>query len=85
MYTSDQIKSMARKASISLRGNKDDVDQFNGYNFDPYRYVAIKNGEMFTGIETGNFLPVNVETYTIITRHDKAQDVINRLLLNLSV
>ena len=89
-YTAKDIRSMARKAGISLRGNKNDVEYFNGYSYKRYRYVAIDNGEMREGYETGNcftvhFLPYNVETFTVIRKSDKASEVIERLLLNLSI
>lgn len=84
-YTAKDIRAMARKAGISLRGNKNDVDYFNGYSYKRYRYVAIDNGEMWEGYETGNFLPYNVETFTVIRKSDKASEVIERLLLNLSI
>lgn len=84
-YTAKDIRSMARKAGISLRGNKNDVEYYNGNSYKPYRYVAIDNGEMWEGYETANFLPYNAEAFTVIRKSDKAIQVIERLLYKLSI
>lgn len=84
-YTAKDIRSMARKAGISLRGNKNDVECYEGNSNKLHRYVAIDNGEMWEGYETVNFLPYEAEAFTVIRKSDKARQVIERLLFKLSI
>lgn len=78
-----QIRSMARKNGISLRGNKDDVSYWSGYSYDQYRYVAASvDGDEVTdvweGWESGNFLPTNC-LYAVVINGMKAKDTIDQM------
>ncbi len=77
--TPDDIRRMARAAGIKLRGQPNDIDEWRGYSYEPYRYVAIIDGVMVEGEETGNFLPQYSEALVIITRHQTAAETIAEL------
>ena len=75
-----QVKSLARRNKICLRGGKNDIKQWTGYSFEPYFFIclSVTCDDIWQGEETGNFLPQNC-FYSIITKNAREKDTIENL------